>query len=259
MSIIEPGQDRTIGPEPAGPAPEPDVTALVADQVEEPAAPPAEPDTFPREYVEELRRENAKWRTKAQPYEEVFGDLDDEDRQAWLQIVQLANSGDPDAIQYLGQALGFVGEEPPVEEFAEQPQYLTPEQAREIARQEAQEMLAQEREQQSRVQQIESIQSRAKNEFNVEPGSDEYVVLLHRANQIDPADTPDGDLLKAAHEQIQAEKQAQWDAFIAQKQQEASNSPTTLTGQGQAPSTAQTPKTWAEARNSLHERLSNLP
>lgn len=257
MSLIEPGQERTIGPEPAGPAPEPDVTALVADQVEEPAA-PAEPDMFPRDYVEELRRENAKWRTKAQPYEEVFGDLDDEDRQAWLQIVQLANSGDPDAINYLGQALGFVGEEPVVEEPVEQPQYLTPEQAREIARQEAQELLSAQQEQQARVQQIETIQSRAKNEFGVEPGSDDYVLLLHRANQIDPADTPDGDLLAAAHAQLQAEKQAQWDAFVAQKQQDAANSPTTVTGQGQAPSTAQTPKTWAEARDSLHERLSNL-
>ena len=255
MSIIEPEQGRTIGPDPVGPAPEPVVEA----QVEE--APvvetPAEPDMFDRKYVEDLRRENAKWRTQAQQYNEVFGDLDDEDKQAWFQIIDLANSGDPDAIQYLGQALGFVGEEAPVEEPVDQPQYLTPEQAREIARQEAYELLSAQEEQRSRAQQIDTIQSRAKNEFGVEPGSDDYVLLLHRANQLDPSEVEGGDLLAAAHAQLQAEKQAQWDAFVAQKTQAAAGSPIIAPGNGMAPSTAQTPKSWAEARNSLHERLSN--
>lgn len=267
--MIEPGQDRTIGPEPAPPAPQTEVTEIVGshEPVEEntPVETVEEPDVFDRDYVEKLRRENAKWRTQAQEYNEVFGDLDDEDKAAWFQIVQLANQGDPEALQYLGQALGFVPDETPAEEPVDQPQYLTAEQAREIARQETQELLAQQEQVRSQAQQIETIQSRAKNDFGIEPGSDDYVLLLHRANQIDPNETPDGDLLAAAHAQLQAEKQAQWDQFIASKEGEAANSPTTLTGAGVAPSTAKLPydsnmtmnEKFAAVRNSLHERLSN--
>ena len=258
MSMIEPDQGRTIGPDPVGPAPEPE--PVVEAQVEDTRVEAAEPDTFDRKYVEELRRENAKWRTQAQQYNEVFGDLDDEDKQAWFQIIDLANSGDPDAIQYLGQALGFVGEEAP-ESQVPSDEFLTREQAVELAREIAREEARAEAEQRDAVrnhqQQIDTIQSRAKNEFGVEPGSDDYVLLLHRANQLDPSDVEGGDLLAAAHAQLQAEKQAQWDAFVAQKTQAAAGSPIIAPGNGMAPSTAQTPKSWAEARNSLHERLSN--
>lgn len=262
MSIIEPGQDRTIGPDPVGPAPEPDVTALVADQVTEPE-PAAEPDTFDREYVEKLRAENARYRTRAKEWEEVAGSLDDEDRQAWLQIIGLANSGDPDALAYLGQALGFTQEQPEPQPQEDLPEYLTREQAmelaREIAREEAQQALTVEQQQRAQQEQITTIQSRAKSEFGIEPGSDDYVLLLKYANEIDPIDLPEGtDLLSAANDMLKQKQQQAWDAYIAQKEAEAQTSPTIASGNGQAPSTAQTPKSFAEAREALHERLSNL-
>lgn len=43
---------------------------------------PEKPDTFDREYVEELRRENAKWRKQVRDFEAKLADLDGERKRA---------------------------------------------------------------------------------------------------------------------------------------------------------------------------------
>jgi hypothetical protein len=55
----------------------------------EPAAedtfdPNLEADQYPKSYVERLRKEAAGYRTRAQEYDDVFGNIDPQDRQIWL-------------------------------------------------------------------------------------------------------------------------------------------------------------------------------
>ena len=80
MSVIEP-EGRTMGPAPAAPARERDEAGRFAPSQEaEPETQETqtdEPDTFPREYVESLRDENAKLK---RTLENLLTDMEAADR-----------------------------------------------------------------------------------------------------------------------------------------------------------------------------------
>lgn len=277
MSLIEPS--NTMGPEPAAP---PDPTHTYADTeaggggqsitppqdvvVEEPTE--TEPDSFDRKYVEELRRENAKWRTRAHEYEETFSPLDESLRQGWLELISLANSGDPNAMDELAQMLGFEVQEQPQEEFTpdDTPQYLTAEQAYEVARQAAREEAEQRDAARYEQESVKQVADEA-GKLGYEASSMEYVQLLYLANEIDPNSLPAGkSLLQAADEQLKARQQEAYDAFVAGKVNQANGSPVAPSGNGASPDIATQPwnsgmsenEKWAAVRESVHERLSNI-
>lgn len=254
MSMIE-NDGRTIGPEPVA-APETPPEATIPEPAPEPEAEstPEQVETFDREYVEKLRKENAQWRTRARDYEDTFGELDDEIRNGWLELIRTANSGDPEAMQMLGQALGFVGDEEP------QPtgDFLTREEAARIAREQAEAVWAQGSAEQQQQQAVRDVETQAKS-LGYDNGTPEYIELLYFANSIDPESlNPGENLLEAADRQVKEYRQQQYDAWIASKEEEARNTPSAPNGNGVAPQISQAPKTWEEARNSLHERLSNI-
>lgn len=268
MSLIEPS--NTMGPEPAAPA-DPNKSyydteggltpAEPQDVVEAPEAPAAdetEQETFDRKYVEELRRENAKWRTRTHSYEETFDGMEDSLREGWLELIRLANSDDPQAMDTLAQMLGFEIEQPeePVVP-TDVPQYPTREEAAQIAREEAQRLYEADQAQRAEQAAIEGVASEAKS-LGYEQGSLEYVQLLYLANEVDQSTLPPGkSLLQVAHEQLEARNQAAYDAFIARKTADAGGSPIAPSGNGTSPSIERVPKSWDDAREMLHERLTN--
>lgn len=267
MSIIEP-TDHTIGPDPV-PSPLEPALQQVEDQTPAPAPQDVvvdhstDPDYFPRAYVEELRDENARHRTRARDYEEVFGEMPDDIRSGWLELARLAQSEDPDARDYLAELLGFEPTVAETQQIVDANQPLSRDEMVQIARSEAQSLYEADRaerfeQEQARAQadSIMAIQSRARDEFNIDPASPDYVLLLKFANDVDPAALPAGqDVLAVAHQHLQDYQQAQWDAYEAKKRGEAGGAPV-VPQPGVSPSIAVTPKTWDEARQSLHERLS---
>lgn len=266
MSLIE-NDGRTIGPEPAAPiSPElpPEVQAP-PEAAAEPAKEEAEPEEiFDRKYVEGLREEAAKYRTRARDYEQTFGEMPPELRDGWLELINVAQSGDPEAIQVLGQMLGFQGGQQPQEEQY-QPDFVSREDAAAIARQEAYNVTQQYATQQNQVQAVNEVVSEAK-QLGYDQGSPDYVNLLWFADQIDVQALPAGEtLLGFADKQVKEHKQAEFQAFIAAKEEEARTSPA-QPAQGVAPNiprqaydpNASTNDKWAQVRDSLHERLSNI-
>lgn len=213
-----------------------------------------EPDTFDRSYVEELRREAAGYRTQLREMESYFDGYNDEERQAlgeYLRLSRAAEQGDPEAMQILNELFGDGEQEWDGGEDMQADQPLTEEALREIARQEAYDLFMAEQAQQAQVQAVQSIQQRAQD-MGYDQGSEDYILLLKYANDLDPSEHPD--LLAAADEQVKAYRQAIIDSYINEKQQQA-DGPRTATSNGSQPNLAQPPRTLAEARQALHDRL----
>ncbi len=224
---------------PEGPAPEAPPEPVVA--------PSDAPETFPRAYVEQLRDENAKWRTQLRGYEQAFDGLDDTEKSAWLEYVQLtkaANGGDEDAIATLQEAGLWAVETTPAPTDAP----LTRDDIARLAREEATRIVAQDRESFTQQQAIADVRTTAQG-LGYAPESPDYVLLLKFANDMDSPD------LAKADQMVKEWKQAEWDRFVAEKAGQAAGSPRLGSGNGVPPSPVRTPKTWAEARDSLHARL----
>lgn len=258
MSMIEP-EGRTIGPEPvAAPEAPPEIPAPEADVAVKVDSQPEEVETFDRKYVEQLRDEAARYRTRSRDYEAVFGEMPEDIRAGWMELINTANAGDPEAMNSLGQMLGFI-EDTPETPPAEEPQYLTAEQARDIARREAEQVWSQEREERAQADAIATVETDAKA-MGYDTKSPDYVQLLWFANNID-ADTlgSNESILQAADRQMKDYQRQQYAAFIEGKEAEARTSPQVAEGNGVAPNLpVAAPKTFEEARERLHERLSNI-
>lgn len=275
MSLIEP--TNTIGPEPAAPA---DPTHTYADTeaggggqtITEPQdvvveAPPAIPsdagfDALPKywqDQINEKRDAEARYRLRAKGYDETFDGMDDSLREGWLELIRVANSGDEGAMDQLASMLGFEieGEPQTPLDAPEQPQYLTREEAAEIARQEARNLYEADRAQQQEADSIKAVSSEAEK-LGYDVSTRAYVDLLFEANKIDQSTIPPGkSLLEVAHEHLEAERQAEYDAWVQSKVDQANGSPVAPSGNGGSPSIERTPKSWDEARDMLHERLNN--
>ena len=251
MSIIMPDADEPVfeGLVPANAPQTPPPAEELPPAAED--TPPAEPDMFPRDYVEELRQEAAKYRTQLRDYEQKFDGYTDEERSALLDYVYLtrqAEAGNEEAARQLQEMFGEQDETPapePVQQFDE-------ETFRRLAREEAERLVAEQAQAQAQQQAVQNVQTRAK-ELGYEAGTEDYVLLMKFANDVDPADNPD--LIAAGHEKVQAYKQAIIDAHLAQIQAQNDQIPVQPTTPGVAPSQATPPRTFEEARQALHERL----
>jgi len=256
MTTFQPdAEEPTIGPEPVGPAPAPILKDEPAAEVVE-ETPTAEQDMFPRSYVEELRQEAADRRLQLREYEEAFGELDADDRSTVLEFFKLQNAANRGDVEAAQQLEAFYQEDP--EPIGEQPP-LTMEDFRAMAREEAQTLIQTQQAQQFQAQAVQTVQDQAKT-LGYELGSDDYVLLMKRANGLDPEGVED--LLTTAHTQITAEKetarQAIIDAYIAEKEAVQSGSPALPQTNGATPSLRETPRTFVDAREALHERLAQL-
>lgn len=212
-----------------------------------------EPDMFDRAYVEELRREAAGYRTRLREVESYFDGYTDEERDAlgqYLQLSRAAEQGDPEAIQILEEL--FSSEYDDGDEYDDSETFEFDEDYfRTLARQEAEFLYQQEEAQRAQVEAVQSIQSRAE-QMGYKQGSEDYILLLKFANDLDPSEH--SDLLSSADQQVKAYRQQIIDSYIAGKQQQA-DGPRTVQSNGSAPNLAQPPRTLAEARQALHDRL----
>lgn len=235
--------DEDLGPDPVDPEPEP--VATVEAPPEE--APAPEPDMFPRDYVEELRREAAEWRTKYQSYNQKFDGYTDDEKEALLDYMfhaRRAEAGDPESINWLNEMFG--ADDDALADSAPQFDEAT---FRQLAREEAERLVQEQQAQQAQVQAVHTVQSRAQD-LGYEVGSDDYILLLKYANEAD-GDDP----IASGHERVQAYKQQIIDAHLKTIQNQNAQQPNLPRQAGSAPSQASPPRTFEEARNAMHERL----
>jgi hypothetical protein len=105
--------------------------------------PPADQAVFDRGYVDSLRREAQRYRTEAQPYNEVFGVYDEQDRQVWMDLARTWATDPNQAAQIMQQiANGVLGgpEEPspqgmpaePIDAADTDQEELTPERVQQL-------------------------------------------------------------------------------------------------------------------------------
>lgn len=206
-----------------------------------------------------LRHENAEYRKKWSPYEETFSNFDDDGRQGWLEFIQLAHS-DPEAakVQMLyslvGEeglaALGIGGEQQQFENpqygQQDQPQYLTQDQFQS----QLEAAFAYREQQQQDEQAVAGVEAQAE-QLGYEPGSLQYIQLLHTA-----LDQFDGDL-EQAHEAFQSWRQEQANEFLRSKGDDDTPSPVQP---GVGPGGEQTtPKDTDEARAQFASFLGSKP
>lgn len=201
-------------------------------------------DTFDRAYVEKLRKESANYRTKAQPYEEVFGQYEDDDREIWFEAARRVAADPRQGGEYLKQ----IAEALLAEQQAEQ-QSAPDDSDRPLTRAEYQAMREAERVEQEQQAEISRIEKTAADlGYDIE--SHHYTTLLTVASRL-----PSGSI-EEAHAVLEAEKQAYRDKVIAELQAEAEEAPTApSTGAGAQPSGERRLKTWADADRAARARL----
>lgn len=220
------------------------------------AAEAAEPETFDREYVHELRQEAAKWRTQLRELEAEFDGIDPDERKALAEFVRLsraAEAGDEDAAAALTEMLG--GDDESAEEA---PQAFDEEAYRRLAREEAQRLVEEREQARQQDDAIRSVQKQAEA-LGYEQGSEDYILLMRAANSLDPNEH--SDLIAAADGVVKQYKQQIIEAYLASKEAATEGSP--ANGVGVAPSTATLPWTpemtekqkFAAVRASLSERI----
>lgn len=213
-------------PEPVGPAPvEPteDITHLgTALQAERDPEPEPEPDMFPRSYVEELRQESAKYRTRAKSYDDAFDGMDDDTREAWLEYTALvvrAQRGDQEAVARINEMFADDDEPEPV---APQQQVDYAALAREEARRAAEEVYAERENARVQQEQIAAVRS-AGESLGYKFGTDDYILFVRGANEA--AQAGDEDPISAGDRAVKAYHQAIVDQYLASKGQQADTSP----------------------------------
>lgn len=179
-------------------------------------------DSFPREYVEKLRKESASYRERAKKFETTFEGLDENDRETFLWLVD-QYKGDAKAAgkEMLRLAQTLVGDEAEGESAPAEPQYMTKADYERIRAEEATN---------ARVAKIEADAQA----LGYKMESTEYMTLLLTANR-----EAGGDIHKA-HEMIKAREESiaksAIEKFLADKQASAEGSPAVPPSGGGVPS-----------------------
>ena len=229
--------DAAEAPEapPADPAPEAPADPVVVDP-----APEAEPTSFDRPYVEKIRAEAAKYRTKAKELAEQFAPFESytvEDRKVWADLAKTM-AEDPKAgakwMKEIADSFLTEAEAPPAP--VEEPKYMT--------RAEYDKLRAEES-QQNKIHQIEVDAQK----LGYDTDSTDYVQLLLVANR-----ETGGDIHKA-HEAIKAKEQAIIDAYVAKQSAAAESSPLAPSTSGTAASGQREIKTFRQASQAVMEAL----
>ena len=195
----------------AGQAPEASTTPVVdtpsADASTTTTTPEATAETFPREYVEQLREEAARYRNRAKEYDDVYGSYDEESRGALLDIArQLADPNTQPAAAKRLMAIAQKIEESQANGTPTRPDGEEDPDARPLTKREWEQLQTERDNKAAEDRAIAQLEDEAKA-LGYEPGSAEYFFLLDKAQLPDVS----GDLNKAHElvEQFFADKAAE--------------------------------------------------
>lgn len=243
-----------------------DIPAPVAEPVQEPSELDAdlpEGDTFPREYVEKLRREAAEHRVRAREIESKFDGYTPEEKSRYLTLVEQLRDDPESALEefegvtsrlrkQLGKEIAVADEAPtPVPEPKVAPTGLSEE---DIGRIVAERLAAEKAEaaQQSDVERTFAEAEALDDSYKTRGGK---AMLFAVAQEM-------GGTLAEAHESIQAQKQAEIEAAVAEFQQGlrtgAKHPPRLPTGDGAVAEDKGPPKTLEEAKARAEERFNAI-
>lgn len=228
-------------------------------EVDETAAPDPyddpETDKFDRSYVEKLRQENAKHRTAAAPYKEVFDGFDDASRDWLLELAKDLKSQDAATRAAAGQRMRAVGEklspaqEAALEEAAAEAPPAGAEEEKPLTRAELEKFLQEKDQRKAEEAQIEGVFSEAET-LGYKRGSREMADLMFIA-----ANETGGDIGEA-HKKVLGGVQAIVDDFVKSQQAAAEGTPVVPSAGGApAPPSGEKPKTLKEAAEATSRRL----
>lgn len=214
-------------------------------EAEAPAVTETPEETFDRKYVEELRQESAKYRTRAKDYEDAFEGYDDDTKAAMLDLARELNAdphmGSKRMVEVAKQVLGEDGFRDLLEDKGPKP--LTEADV---------ERKFKEREQaQAQEQAVQDVMREAKDLGYAEGTPDQAELFWFAHNKTE------GDLSKA-HEAVQARKQAAVDEYLKGKEADADAFPTPTTA-GSGSTGGEPPKDFGSAREALMARLAGKP
>lgn len=212
-----------------------------ASTLETPTAPAGtDQDTFDRAYVEKLRQESAGYRTRAKTYDEAFDGFDDESRDVFLGLAKdLVNSPESAArrmIEVSKQLLGddfdtaLTGPPPP------------------LTREDAERLWAEKEAARGQEEAIRAVQNEARELGYKDDTPDMSELFWFASNQT-------GGDLKAAHELVEARKQATIDAYLEKKRAAGESFTTPTTAGITAGGDGEPAHTFEEASARLRARL----
>lgn len=234
---------------PVSPAPEPEPEAVEIDETAE---------SFPREVVEKLRAENAKWRTRTRDIEAAFEGYSPAEKERFLTLAhQLTN--DPAAAYdefaaVTNRLATQLGKENPVEDSTPAPE-PAPTSGAPLTAADIERIVADRIEAERRASaQQDSV---AATFAEAEALSDDYKTQSGKAFLLAVAQE-NGTDLAGAHAIIQQTKEAELEAAIASYREgvrTGQHPPRLPAGDSQSPGTTGPPKTLQEARAAMEERF----
>ncbi len=214
----------------------------------------AAPETFTREYVENLRKESAGYRTKAKDYEDAFQGYDDASRTELLTIAKQLS--DPTTQPDVAKRLQAIAENILKGHEAGTPTTPTGDEdpdSKPMTRKEWKDLQAEQEDARRNEEGIKSLEAEARG-LGIEPGSIEYAELLFIAQ----APEISGDLVKskAKLEEHWASKAKARAEEIAKKGERWPGAAGTAAGTGAADAEGGSPKTFKESRAAAMAYLS---
>jgi hypothetical protein len=231
------------GDAPAASPPSPEAGAPPAA----PEAPAADPfdsgaESFPRAYVEQLRKEAADRRTAVKPYDDAFSAYGPEERDVWLKIAKLTVDDPAAAKEVMDTLFSSMLEEA-------EPEAPTAEDDRPLTRKELEQWSKDQEAAKQEAAAVSAVEKEAES-LGYKSGDWNYYALMKRA-----LSDHNGDL-KAAHAAFEADKQKVIDEYIAGKTASGEKWPAGMPG-GAAPAdaTGGAPKTFEQAKASAKARM----
>jgi hypothetical protein len=217
-------------------------------------------DTFDRSYVEKLRQENARYRTAAKQYEEVFSPYNDEARAEWFEVIQTLAKDPQAGAQYMldvaesilgtaeGEGVQNAGAAAAAATQAVQDGALTQADLVEFM----QEWSRQEREERA-LNDATSAILREAHDLGYNEGTPEFVEVMYLT-----AHQTGGDV-KAAHDFLVAREQAAVERYLAGRTADANGTPRLPVGGAPVGNRPTEIKTWEDAERAAYERLGGYP
>lgn len=245
--------DREFAAEDSGGAPAEPVAAPEAAAPAAPAAPAGgepqgDPEVFTRDYVEQLRRESARYRTERNQFADAFEGYEEADRGVLLDLARTLRTDPQAAAEWMReQAEAILAGQQQLEPQGNG-EYLTPEQAQAMW----QRMRNEERAAEEKARSVEQINNTVR-ELGYDPNGFDGMAFMAYAMQHHPGD------LKAAHDAVSAmktqERQKAIDEFVNGKKQSADGAVQPVHSGGAPVPAGQTPKTSAEMRAAAEAML----
>lgn len=247
------GEPPVAAETPADPSPSP----VEGSGGAEATPPPAEPQSgseemFPRKYVEELRDESAKYRTKAKEveqqlatYSEVFEDYPDDAKQAMLEIARdLRLNPQQAAARMVEVSRSLLGDD--WEDFLKDPG------PKPLTREDLEKEFQQREEAKQQEEAIQNVYKEARDLGYADSTPEQAQLLWLAANRTN------GDL-KEADKQVQDAKQAVIDAYLEEKRSKNETFTKPTSDGGPASQEAGEAKDFGDARKRLEAMLAAEP